>query len=224
MKILVFGIMSVFLALLGYNLYEFIKKKWFSFDRKQYLQLVNYWDYSTEVSDFLWHNFRSRLSPLSTFNKKAELVSAGGLKIKAVSEDDLSKLRENLPKEYLIFIADFDRKEKSIGIIKGYDKYLIPKSMQTSGGDQQLTTGRLINELKALEKAYPFSIIGANHDWVELEFHAVPDDLDSLIQKLQKICPDQFNGNEQASAAKQEIQDKKRVFLWWIKPSFEEKQ
>jgi len=214
--------MSVFLALLGYNIYEFIKKKWFSFDRKQYLQLVDYLDYSPEVRDYLWRNFRAKLSPLSTYNKKAEPVSAGGLRIKAANDDDLAKIRENLPKEYLVFIADFDKKQKSVGIIKGYDKYLILKNMQTSGGDQQLTTGRLVNELKTLERSYPFSIIGANHDYVELEFHTVPEDIDSLLVKLQKICPEQLSDMEQVSAAKQEIQDTKRVFLWWAKPSFEQ--
>lgn len=209
--------MSVFLALLGYNMYEFIKKKWFGLDRKQYLQLADYWNFSAEVRDYLWSNYRSKLNVLSTYNKKAEQVSAGGLKIKSVKDEDIAKIRDNLPKEYLVFIADFDQKGKSIGVIKGYDKYLILKNMQTSGADQHLTSGRLINELKTLEKEHPFSIVGANHDWVELEFHSVPEDIDSLIVKLQKICPEQLSREDQISAAKQEIQDTKRVFLWWAK-------
>lgn len=210
MRAIIVGLISGVLALIGYSLYEYIKNRWIRFKYKDFQNLVTYCNFSEEVSTYLWKNYRGKLGQLLSYNKKGEEVSAGGLEITGLNDNLLAALRENIPNDYLVFIADFDKKNKKIGIIKGYDKYLILKNMQTNGDSYNVSNGKLINELKIIDKTHPFSIIGAGYDWVELEFKSFSEDtvsreeLTSLLERFHKLSLPQDISME-----------KNRIFLWW---------
>jgi hypothetical protein len=131
----------------------------------------------------------------------------------------LSLLRQKLsPKKYMAFIIEMNEAIRSdkIGFLKGNDPYEILRVMQTNGDDYDITNEDIIERLKEWEKLYPFEIIGAENDWVEIEFRSVPADIRSLAQEVYDFCPDTVE--QDAGSVEdliKEIKATKRLLLWW---------
>jgi hypothetical protein len=92
----------------------------------------------------------------------------------------LTVLRQRLQsKKYQAFLIAVNEgiRTEEIGILKGTDPYEILRVMQTNGEEYEITTEDIIERLKEWEKRYPFEIIGAENEWVEIEFRTVPQDL-----------------------------------------------
>jgi hypothetical protein len=70
--------------------------------------------------------------------------------------------------------------------------------------------------LKEWEKTSPFDIIGADNDWVEIEFKSLPKDLKSFAEEVYDFSPDAVDqGPGSTTELANEIQQTKRLFLWW---------
>ena len=133
------------------------------------------------------------------------------------AENLVLKLREELKAiNHLAFICDSDREK--IGIIPGSDQFEILKLQQTNGDNYDISNSRIISKLKGWYRNYPFTIIGADYDWVEVEFEVLPKgkELKELAGEIAEFCPDIM---EQESGSIndliEEIYETGRLSLWW---------
>ncbi len=131
----------------------------------------------------------------------------------------LDTLRSKLtPLKYMAFVVEMNAglKVDKIGVLKGMDQYEILRVMHTDGDDYDISNQDVIDRLKEWEKISSFDIIGADNDWVEIEFKTLPRDLKAFTEEVYDFCPDAVDqGPGSPSELAKEIQQTKRLFLWW---------
>jgi hypothetical protein len=131
----------------------------------------------------------------------------------------LDALRRRLaPLRYMAFVIEMNENIKTdkIGVLKGTDQYEILRLMHTDGDDYDISNEDVIERLKDWEKSSPFDIIGADNDWVEIEFKTLPKDLKAFVEEVYDFCPDAVDqGPGSVGGLITEIQQTKRLFLWW---------
>ena len=159
---------------------------------------------------------------LSGYDQNGYQIVVNGITFSVPEQDAgrvLAVLRQRLqPRKYLAFLIAVNEgiRTEEIGILKGTDPYEILRVMQTNGEEYEITTEDIIERLKEWEKRYPFEIIGAENEWVEIEFRTVPQDLKVFAQEVYDFCPDtveQDAGSIEELA--REIARTKRLTLWW---------
>jgi hypothetical protein len=156
------------------------------------------------------------------YDEKGYQIIADGICV-PVPEDKadfiLQSLRKKLtPLKYMAFVAEINAglKTDKIGVLKGTDQYDILRVMYTNGDDYDISNQDVIERLKEWEKTSPFDIIGADNDWVEIEFKTLPKDLKSFAEEVYDFCPDAVDqGPGSPAELANEIQQTKRLFLWW---------
>lgn len=131
----------------------------------------------------------------------------------------LASLRKKLaPLKYMPFIVELNagRKLDKIGVIKGTDQYEILRIMHTDGSDYNISNQDVIDRLKEWGKIATFDIIGADSDWVELEFKTLPRDLKAFVDEVNDFSPDAVDQGPGSKAEMlKEIQRTNRLFLSW---------
>jgi hypothetical protein len=131
----------------------------------------------------------------------------------------LTKLRKRLkPLHYMVFVVAMNDglKRDTIGVIKGADQYDILRIMQTSGKEYGVLTEDVLVRLKDWEKIFSFDIIGADNDWVEIEFKTLPKDLKFFAEEVYDYCPDAVDqGAGNINGLMKEMRSTRRLFLWW---------
>jgi hypothetical protein len=131
----------------------------------------------------------------------------------------LASLRKKLvPRHYLPFVVEMNEglKTDKIGVIKGTDQYEILRIMHTDGDEYDITNEDVIDRLKEWEKIATFYIIGADSDWVELEFTTLPKDLKTFAEEVYDFSPDAVGqGVGSIEELVKEIRKTKRLFLLW---------
>lgn len=165
---------------------------------------------------------QDHIGRLIGFDEDGYQIIAPGITI-SVPEDKtdyiLSALRQKLlPLKYMAFVVEMNEglKIDKIGIIKGTDPYEILRIMHTDGDDYDISNQDVIDRLKEWERNSPFDILGADSDWVELEFKALPKDLKAFSEEVYDFCPDAVNqGPGSTVELAKEIQKTKKLFLWW---------
>jgi hypothetical protein len=135
------------------------------------------------------------------------------------AEDLLASLRARLrPLGYMAFIIEVNEgiKTDTIGVLKGTDQYQILRVMQTNGKGDDVANEDIIAKLKGWEKCSAFMIVGAENDWVEIEFTRLPVNIHSLAEEVQEFAPDAVDdvatGLDELVA---DIRKTRRLFLWW---------
>lgn len=227
LRILGMGFLSAMLALLGFTIYEWLRKKWLV--SKQFRVLAEKFKFSEEESSFIWKTSKGKILQLVSYDKKGREKYVNGFEIPKISDTMLKEIQTGIPNGYLTFICDFNKKNKRLAIIKGVDKFTILKTMQTNGESFKLSNGKLINDLKLLDKNYQFSINGAGFDWVELTFDTFPEEndtqgLNSLVSKLIELMPPQDNSADYRARFKEELVTTRKAFLWWPKLESEDQE
>lgn len=135
------------------------------------------------------------------------------------TEQVLSALGTRLaPFGIIAFIADINEPIKSdkIGFLKCTDQYEILRVMYTNGNEDDISHEDLLERLKEWEAKYPFDIIGAGHDWVELEFKILPDNVKAFAEEVYDFSPDVVDedlGTVQELV--KDLQATKRLLMWW---------
>ncbi|MDR4885989.1 DUF4253 domain-containing protein [Fredinandcohnia sp. QZ13] len=105
-----------------------------------------------------------------------------------------------------------------IGVLKGTDQFELLKILQTNGDNYDISNDDVISKLKQWNKRYPFSIIGADFDWIEAKFKVLPSDqhIKSFAKEMYEFCPDIVEqGTGSIEELIEEIKDTKKLFLWW---------
>lgn len=124
-----------------------------------------------------------------------------------------------LKKGYMAFIVEMNEgiKTDKIGVLKGTDPYALLRVMQTNGNGDDVSNEDVISTLQEWEKCCPFEILGAENDWVEIEFKKLPPNLKTFVENLEDFCPavvDDGGASAEDELAK-ELQRSKRLYLWW---------
>lgn len=156
------------------------------------------------------------------YDEKDYQIVADGIAV-TVPEDRtdraLASLRKKLaPLKYMAFVVEMNAgiKTDKIGILKGTDQYDILKVMHTDGDDYDISNSDVIERLQEWEKSSPFDIMGADNDWVEIEFKTLPKDLKAFAEEVYDFCPDAVEqGPGSVGGLVAEIERTKRLFLWW---------
>ncbi len=106
--------------------------------------------------------------------------------------------------------------EPSIVVLPRADQYALLAIKETNGANYGHDTAKVIAKLKEWEKEHPFDILGADFDWVEVQFREVPKNLDALARQAYEFCPDAVDqGTQTLEALAAEIRRTRRLFLWW---------
>lgn len=147
---------------------------------------------------------------------------AAGISFK--SNDDavdeiLLKLQTELkPFGCLAFISERESKKASVAIVKSLDQFDILKIQQTNGENYDISNNKVIYTLKEWHKQYPFTILGAGHDWAEVEFIEMPQNNDILLlaKNVYEFCPDIVDqGTESIEVLIEEMKKTRKMFFWW---------
>jgi hypothetical protein len=159
---------------------------------------------------------------LTGYDENAFQIMVSGLSVQ-VPHSRAEKVREALrsrlaPFACLVFFAEVDERIKRdrIGIIKGIDQFMILRIMQTSGEEEEVTTDEIIERLREWSRLSPFEIIGAENDWVELEFSVLPKDLKAFAEEVYDLSPDTVDeGTGSIKDLILELRKTKRLVLLW---------
>ncbi len=163
-----------------------------------------------------------RIQRLTGYDENDDPVMVNG--ISADVPEDLSaqilmKVRARLKTlRYMAFVVSMNDgfKRETIGVIKGADQYEILRIMRTNGGQYDILNEDVVGRLKDWEKSFSFEIVGADNDWVEIEFKTLPKDLAAFADEVYDFCPDAVDqGPGSVSGLVKDIQTTRRLFLWW---------
>jgi Domain of unknown function (DUF4253) len=159
---------------------------------------------------------------LTGYDENAFQIMVNGLSVQ-VPHSRAEKVREALrsrlaPFACLVFFAEVDERIKRdrVGIIKGIDQFDILRIMQTNGEEEEVTNDEIIDRLRAWGRLYPFEIIGAENDWVELEFSILPKDLKAFAEEVYAFSPDTVDeGTGTIKDLILELRKTRRLVLLW---------
>lgn len=165
---------------------------------------------------------QEHIQRLVGFDENGYQIIAPGIAV-SVPEDKtdrvLSSLRQKLlPLHYMAFVVEMNEglKTDKIGILKGIDQYEILRIMHTDGDEYDITNQDVIDRLKDWEKISAFDIIGADSDWVEIEFKTLPKDLKAFGEEVYEFSPDAIDqGPGTVEGLIKEIKRTNRLFLLW---------
>jgi len=163
-----------------------------------------------------------RIQRLVGYDEDGYQIIAPGIAV-TVPEDKsdsfLASLRRKLlPKKYLAFVIEMNAGHKAdkIGFIKGTDQYEILRIMHTNGDEYDISNRDIIDRLQDWEKISSFEIIGADNDWVEIEFKRLPKDLKAFVREVYEFSPDAVDeGAGTIEELMKELQKTERLFLLW---------
>lgn len=185
-------------------------------------QIIRQAGIDREIAAIVKNESGTQLHRLSGYDENGYQVMANGVTISVPasrSETLLSSLRTQLSNRgYMAFLVESNEAIKTdrIGIIKGTDQYEILRIMHTNGDDDDIAYEDVVAKLKEWERKWPFSIIGAENGWVEIEFKILPQDLKTFVQDVYDFCPDIVDeGAGTVADLIKEIQSTKRLLLWW---------
>lgn len=165
---------------------------------------------------------QDRIGRLIGYDENDYLIISPGIVVSVLEEKTdriLASLRQRLrPFQYQPFVVEMNEglKVDRIGILKTTDQYEILRVMHTDGDDYGISNQDVIERLKEWEKSAHFDIVGADNDWVEIEFKSLPRDLKAFGEEVYDFCPDAVNqGPGSVEDLVLDIKRTKRLFLWW---------
>jgi hypothetical protein len=165
---------------------------------------------------------RNILHRLIGYNEKGYQILAPGVVVsvpRSHTEQVLTSLRRKLrARRYMAFLIETNDaiKTDKIAIIKGLDQYEILRIMHTNGDADDISNEDVIEQLQTWGRKDPFEIIGAENDWVEIQFKQVPADLDVLAQEVSDFSPDAVDqGPGSVAELVRQIRASRRLMLLW---------
>lgn len=178
--------------------------------------------FDKEVLLLLEEETREPIHRLSGYDEEGYQIMADGISVSVPqdkAEHILSQLKPKLRKKgYMAFIVEMNEgiKMDKIGVLRGIDQHDILRVMQTNGEDEDVSNEEIIARLREWGKDSPLEIIGAENDWIELEFKKVPKNLKSFVKELEDFCPAVIeDGTSAEEELVKDIQKTKRLYLWW---------
>ncbi len=197
-------------------------KRIFSFgtDSKQYINLAEI-GIPDEVLTIISKFTGGRLKPFYKTDlytdKRGEIIGVCVEVKQNQAEELVTEMREEMQElGYLPFICDSEHNKVCISQVS--DQFDILKIQQTNGDNYDISNEMVISKLKEWHHRYPFTIIGADFDWVEASFQGIPDgkELRSFATEMYKFCPDIVEQEAGSiNGLMEELKESKKLFLWW---------
>lgn len=185
-------------------------------------QLAAQIGFDREIARIAKDEAKSPVRRLSGYDEKGYQIMTRGLVVSVPqnrTDQVLAALRARLaPLRAMAFIVDINESIKvdRIGVIKGTDPYEILRVMYTNGAEDDISHEDVIDKLKEWEKKYSFDIIGAEHDWVEIQFRTLPGNIRAFAQEVYDFSPDIV---DEDLGTVQELENDllmtKRLMMWW---------
>lgn len=197
-------------------------KKLFSYRRYKKFQFeIEQSGISEEALAIIKSNVNGRLCPFYKADlyteKPAEVAGACVVVKQEEAEHLVLKLGEEFRSiNYLAFICDSDREK--ISIIPGSDQFDVLRLQQTNGDNYDISNEKVISKLKDWYRRHPFIIIGADYDWVEVNFQVIPEgkELKAFAIEISKFCPDIVEqGSGSIEGLIEEMKETGKLNLWW---------
>jgi len=165
---------------------------------------------------------QERITRLVGYDEDNYQIVAPGIAV-SVPEENTDKVLVDLhakllPLHYMPFIVEKNPglKLNKIGVIKGMDQYEILRIMHTDGDEYDISNQDVIERLKEWQKISSFDIIGADSDWVEIQFKTLPRDLQSFAHEVYEFSPDAVTrGPHDIDIVIESIKKTKRLILLW---------
>lgn len=178
--------------------------------------------FSEEVLAILYQASGNGLYPLQNYEEAT--IGLSFSRPEGEAEQIVEELRSKiLPRGYCPFISDveFERGNNSrIGVVKTDNQFQLLKILDTNGENYDVSNEDVIGKLTEWHKRFPFTVIGANFDWVDLAFIKMPTgiELAELAQEIMELCPDAVEDADSAEDIQDliiDLKDTKRLLLWW---------
>jgi len=186
------------------------------------LNLATQIGFEADVLLLVKEEARSPLHRMSGYDGDGYQIMANGIVISVPwsrSDQVLWSLREKLKRRnYMAFQIEINNSLKvdRIGIIKGTDQYEILRIMHTNGDDDDVSHEDVIAKLKQWETRIRFEIVGAENDWVEIEFRTMPQDLKAFAEDVYEFSPNTVDeGTGSLAELVKDISATKSLVLWW---------
>ena len=165
---------------------------------------------------------QERITRLVGYDENDYQIVAPGIAV-SVPEENTDKVLVDLRTKllslhYMPFIVEKNPglKLNKIGVIKGTDQYEILRIMHTDGDEYDISNQDVIERLKEWQKISSFDIIGADSDWVEIQFKTLPRDLQSFAHEVYEFSPDAVTrGPHGIDKVIESIKKTKRLILLW---------
>ncbi|CAM3726853.1 DUF4253 domain-containing protein [Mesobacillus thioparans] len=197
-------------------------KRIFSFgrDSKQYINIAEI-EISDEVLTTISKFTGGRLKPFYKTDlyrdKRGEKIGVCVEVKQDQAEEFVTEMREEMQElGYLPFICDSEHNKVCISQVS--HQFDILKIQQTNGDNYDISNEMVISKLKEWHHRYPFTIIGADLDWVEASFQGIPNgkELRSFATEMYQFCPDIVEqGAGSINGLMEELKESKKLFLWW---------
>jgi hypothetical protein len=165
---------------------------------------------------------QERIARLVGYDEDNYQIVAPGIAV-SVPEENTDKVlvdlrKKLLPLHYMPFIVEKNPglKLNKIGVIKGTDQYEILRIMHTDGDEYDISNRDVIERLNEWQKISSFDIIGADSDWVEIQFKTLPSDLKSFAREVSEFSPDTVErGSNGIERLIERVKKTKRLILLW---------
>jgi hypothetical protein len=165
---------------------------------------------------------RNPLHRLSGYDENEYQIMVNGFVatvIRSQSDQVLWSLRKRLkPRKYMVFLIESLNalKTDKLAIIRGTDPYDILTIMHTNGENDDVSHEDVVDKLKEWGKRCPFEIVGAENEWVEIEFRIMPRDLKAFVEEVYEFSPDAVGeGTANVTRLMKELDTTNRLMLWW---------
>lgn len=165
---------------------------------------------------------QDRIGRLIGYDENGYQIIASGIAV-SVPEEKTDQILESLRRKlgrlgYMPFVVEMNDgiNIDRIGVLKTADQFEILRVMHTDGDAYDIANQDVIERLKEWEESAHFDIIGADYDWVELEFASLPSDLKAFAEEVYDFCPDAVDqGPGTVEELVKDLRSTKRLFLWW---------
>ncbi len=185
-------------------------------------ELARIINFDRQVLIMVKEESHERIQRLVGYDEDGYQIIAPGIAVSVPedkSEGILAALRRKLtPLNYRAFVVEMNAglKVDKIGVLKGTDQYEILRIMHTDGDEYDITNQDVIDRLREWEKISSFDIIGADYDWVEIEFKRLPKDLKAFAEEVYDFSPDAVDeGPGTVEGLIGDLKRTSRLFLLW---------
>lgn len=138
------------------------------------------------------------------------------------SQQAVAELRNQLGPNLVCFIGttqwlgDEKHDGSEIVVSSGESQFEILRIARSDAINYGMETEDIIKKLKQYDDQFGIDIFHAETDTIEFSFIKMPEDLDAFCKDLYEFCPDIVDqGTGTVEQLKQEIKERKQVFLWW---------
>ncbi len=185
-------------------------------------ELARIINFNRQVLIMVKEESHERIQRLVGYDEDGYQIIAPGIAVSVPedkSESILAALRRKLtPLNYMAFVVEMNAglKVDKIGVLKGTDQYEILRVMHTDGDEYDISNQDVIDRLREWEKISSFDIIGADYDWVEIEFKRLPKDLKTFAEEVYDFSPDAVDeGPGTVDGLIADLKRTNRLFLLW---------